>query len=91
MPTSWMAVITAGWSVKNDTIPAVSSQTHSQQPIINPVINVEARALPSAMAVASVHIKSGPGLMIRAKHPIMYVVSITFRCVSAPSPRGAPD
>ena len=31
----------------------------------------EQRALPSDMAVASVHIKSGPGLMMRAMDPIM--------------------
>ena len=70
MPTSWIAVITVGWDVKNEATPAARSQIHSQQPSTSPAMSVEARALPSEMAVASVHIKSGPGLMMSAMHPM---------------------
>ena len=57
--------------MKNDATPAERSRIHSQHPSTSPDISVVALALPSEMAVASVHIKSGPGLIISAKHPIM--------------------
>ena len=63
--------MTVGWLVKNEATPAESSRIHSQQPMTSPAISVVARTLPSDMAVASVHIKSGPGLAISATQPIM--------------------
>ena len=71
VPTSCIDSMTAGWCVKTDATPAARTRIHSQHPMMSPTISVAARALPSESAVAMVHVKSGPGLMIRASEPMM--------------------
>ena len=70
-PAIWIAVIVAGWAVKNEATPAVSRSTHIQHPAISPSISVAALALPSDSAVAIVQVRSGPGFTISASDPMM--------------------